>query len=186
MTQKEKEQFESLQQENENLRDELARLRDTTETAFMASTTYHRMQDELTFERNLRASVEDNAAFWKGKYEELQAMQNPVPVSEQEAKIAKLIELNAELQQRLRFQQAVIDGTQPENPKSSTAGIGRPKEISDPVRKEMRRYRRSGYSFREIADITGYSVGAVHGICSSVKVDPETIKQHRKAKKGKK
>lgn len=61
--------------------------------------------------------------------------------------------------------------------------VGRPKEtsISDSI--EARKYRKEGWSIREIANQMGWSVGRTQTVVRSVKVDPEVVKQHRKENK---
>jgi DNA-binding NarL/FixJ family response regulator len=59
---------------------------------------------------------------------------------------------------------------------------GRPSKITEVEKREIRNYRRQGYSVREISDISGFSVGTVQKIVQHVKVDPEKVKERKKRK----
>ena len=64
--------------------------------------------------------------------------------------------------------------------------MGKPKQITEPEKREMRQYRRRGYSIREIADISGMSIGTVQSVVQRVRVRPETLKEHKAERKKKK
>lgn len=84
----------------------------------------------------------------------------------------------------IKFLEQLLDGKEDasvaESPKIPV--VGRPSKGSVETDRYARKLRREGYSVREIAERTGYSVGKTAAVTESVKITPEIKerqKQHR-------
>ena len=58
--------------------------------------------------------------------------------------------------------------------------IGRPKAMLAGEKTAARKLRKAGWTIREISEKMGYSIGLIQKEVASVKVDEQTMKEHRK------
>lgn len=186
-----------------DLENRLKASKQDVEEAFRETQTYRSMQGriaelghELDFYKTYSSTLERGNEILKGKLARKSVRVADDSKASCEPEIGRLTEELAKnnqklnhMRKRLKNAELLLEGGNISSLNDYIPVVGHPTVGSAAEEKEARRFRREGYSVREIAAIMGWSTGKTHKTVSSVSVDPEVRKQHRannRRKKGKK